>query len=118
MTRAELLEKVLSGWFAIVGEFRGWNASSVGHLDRKTGLARKRVVLTFVIECVIGGGFGIVKIMQRLPEAVTDPTQPKNRRSAAYPSISSGSQAREAVRLRSGCVEKGEWLRYCLDEPS
>ncbi len=42
MTRAELLEKVLSGWFAIVGEFRGWNASSMGHLDRKTGLASKR----------------------------------------------------------------------------
>ena len=77
MTRAELLEKVLSGWFAIVGEFRGWNASSMGHLDRKTGLASKRVVLTFVVECVIGGGFGIVKIMQRLPEAVTDPTQVK-----------------------------------------
>ena len=50
MTRAELLEKVLSGWFAIVGEFRGWNASSMGHLDRKTGLASKRVVLTFVVE--------------------------------------------------------------------
>ena len=77
MTRAELLDKVLSGWFAIVGEFRGWNASSMGHLDRKTGLASKRVVLTYVVECVVGGGFGIVKIMQRLPEAVTDPTQVK-----------------------------------------
>jgi hypothetical protein len=77
MTRAELLEKVLSGWFAIVGEFRGWNASSMGHLDRKTGLASKRVVLTFVVECVIRGRFGIVKIMQRLPEAVTDPSQVK-----------------------------------------
>jgi hypothetical protein len=77
MTRPELLEKVLSGWFAIVGEFRGWNASSMGHLDRKTGLASKRVVLTFVVECMIGGGFGIVKIMQRLPEAVTDPSQVK-----------------------------------------
>ena len=77
MTRAELLEKVLSGWFAIVGEFRGWNASSMGHLDRKTGLASKRVVVTFVVECVVGGGFGVVKIMQRLPEAVTDPAQVK-----------------------------------------
>ena len=77
MTRAELLEKVLSGWFAIVGEFRGWNASSMGHLDRKTGLASRRVVLTFIVECVVGGGFGIVKIMQRLPEAATDPTQVK-----------------------------------------
>ena len=28
MTRAELLEKVLSGWFAIVGEFRGCPAMS------------------------------------------------------------------------------------------
>ncbi len=26
MTRPELLEKVLAGWFAIVGEFRGPNA--------------------------------------------------------------------------------------------
>ena len=43
MTRPELLEKVLAGWFAIVGEFRGWNASSMGHLDRKTGLASIRV---------------------------------------------------------------------------
>ena len=51
MTRAELLEKVLSGWFAIVGEFRGWNASSMGHLDRKSGLASKRVVVTFIVEC-------------------------------------------------------------------
>ena len=34
-------------------------------------------VLTFVVECMVGGGFGIVKIMQRLPEAVTDPTQVK-----------------------------------------
>jgi len=31
MTRAELLEKVLSGWLAIVEEFRGWDASSQGH---------------------------------------------------------------------------------------
>jgi hypothetical protein len=77
MTRAKLLDKVLSGWFAIVGEFRGWNASSMGHLDRKTGLASKRVVLTFVVECMVGGGFGIVKNMQRLPEAVTDPAQIK-----------------------------------------
>ena len=77
MTRSELLERVLSGWFAIVGEFRGWNASSMGHLDRKAGLASKRVVLTYVVECVVGGGFGIVKIMQRLPEAVTEPGQVK-----------------------------------------
>jgi hypothetical protein len=40
MTRVDLLEKVLSGWFAIVGEFRGWNASRMGHLDRKTGLGK------------------------------------------------------------------------------
>ena len=37
MTRAELLEKVLTGWFAIVGEFRGWNASSMGILIERQG---------------------------------------------------------------------------------
>jgi hypothetical protein len=31
-----------------------------GTPDQKTGLASKRVVLTFVVECVIGGGFGVV----------------------------------------------------------
>ena len=40
MTRAELLEKVLSGWFAIVGEFRGWNASSNCRSRLRCGPAR------------------------------------------------------------------------------
>jgi hypothetical protein len=30
MMRTELLEKVLAGWFAIVGKFRGWNAFQYG----------------------------------------------------------------------------------------
>ena len=77
MTRAQLLDKVLVGWFAIVGEFRGSRADIMGHVSRKTGMANKRVVVTYMVEAVVGGAFGVVKIMQRLPEAVTDPSQVK-----------------------------------------
>jgi hypothetical protein len=56
MTQTEIFKKVLPGWFAIVGELRDWIASSEEYLDRKTGLASKRVVLTFVVECVVRGG--------------------------------------------------------------
>jgi hypothetical protein len=75
MTRAEAIERWLSGWFVIVGEFRGWATQSQGYLDRKTGLASKRMVMTYIVECTVAGAFGAVKIIQRLPEAVSDPSQ-------------------------------------------
>ena len=43
----------------------------------RPGSPSKRVVVTYIVECLVGGGIGIVKIMQRLPEAVTDPAQVK-----------------------------------------
>ena len=77
MTREEMLARMLCGWAGITGEFRGGRADIVGHVDRKTGLAMKRIVVTYIVECWVGGGIGVVKIMQRLPEAVTDPSQVK-----------------------------------------
>ena len=58
-------------------------------------------MVTYIVECVVGGGFGIVKIMQRLPEAVTDPPRSKSSLSAASvtPSKSMRSKRRMASLL-------------------
>ena len=77
MTKEEMLARMLCGWAGVTGEFRGGRADLVGHVDRKTGLASQRVVVSYIVECWVSGGTGVVKIMQRLPESVTDPAQVK-----------------------------------------
>ncbi len=75
MNASELLERVLAGRFVLVGEFRGARADKRGYVDRKTGLASSSIMITYVVECTVSGGFDLVKVTQRAPAAVTLPEQ-------------------------------------------
>jgi hypothetical protein len=75
MNATELLKLVLDGRCLLVGEFRGGRVEKRGYVDRKTGLAAPSVIVTYLVECNVTGGFDMVKVSQRAPAAVTLPEQ-------------------------------------------
>jgi hypothetical protein len=75
MTTEVLLRRFLGGHLLFVGEFRGGRADQQRFVDKKSGLASSRVIITYVVECAIGGAFNLMKICQRAPEAVTEAEQ-------------------------------------------
>jgi hypothetical protein len=73
MNREEVLAKIESGRFLLVGEFRGGRADARGFVDTKSGKACQNVVISYAVECAITNGFDQILVRQRAPSSVTDP---------------------------------------------
>lgn len=75
MTPSELLKNVMDRRFLLAVEVRGTRVEPTKFVDKKTGLARGRVQITYVVERILRSGMDVIKIIQRLPETITSAEQ-------------------------------------------
>lgn len=68
MKASELFQRIMSGELFLVGEYRGGQAVANSYVDKKTGLAITRILVSYIVECSLGGCFDFVKISANAPD--------------------------------------------------
>jgi len=74
MTPLELIHVVLDGHIILVAEFRGGKLETVGYVDKKTGEAINRLLLSFAVERQ-GRGLVAYILLQRYFPATASPEE-------------------------------------------
>ncbi|XHR28911.1 MAG: hypothetical protein ACFUZC_23730 [Chthoniobacteraceae bacterium] len=75
MKASEACTRFLAGELLVVGEFRGGRAIRSDYVDKKSGLKIPRLLVVYVVECSMGGAFGVAKITALAPDGATEPEQ-------------------------------------------